>query len=97
MPGVLTPETPSNGSTAHSVTCSGCPATWTGLSRCHCAACHRTFGSVGLFDRHRSQAGDRGTCLDPAGLRHRKTGEPLMRLVDGLWRGPELPADAYTR
>jgi hypothetical protein len=41
--------------------CPRCPATWTGLSMAHCAACHRTFSTVGNFDRHRP-----GECLDPA-------------------------------
>jgi hypothetical protein len=42
----------------------------------HCPTCHRTFGGVTGFDKHRSH----GECLDPAtlGLVER----------DGVWRAP---------
>lgn len=33
-------------------------------SQVHCSGCHRTFGSIGGFDRHRRD----GRCVDPAGL-----------------------------
>lgn len=71
--------------------CNGCGNTWTGLSRAHCAAegCHRTFGSVGLFDRHRSSAGKHGTCLDPTSITN-SNGERVMFYRDGMWRGPEM-------
>jgi hypothetical protein len=39
-----------------------CGARWTGLSRAHCAGCHRTFSAVTAFDLHRRG----GACLDPA-------------------------------
>jgi hypothetical protein len=71
-------------------TCGGCDATWTGDGRAHCSACHRTFAGVGLFDRHRSMAGERGACADPAALRHGETGEPVMFLRHGMWCGPEM-------
>lgn len=40
----------------------GCGARWSGLSTAHCARCHRTFGGVSSFDRHRKD----GACVDPA-------------------------------
>lgn len=41
-----------------------CGARWSGANTSHCGACHRTFSSVGTFDRHRRG----GACLDPAGV-----------------------------
>jgi hypothetical protein len=70
-----------------------CGAKWYGVSRCHCSACHRTFSGVALFDRHRSSAGEHGTCLDPATLivqRGARTGQPEMYLREGVWSGPEM-------
>jgi hypothetical protein len=45
--------------------CGGCSAVWTGDHAAHCSACHSTFATVGLFDAHRSIAGDRGSCRNP--------------------------------
>jgi hypothetical protein len=73
-------------------TCGGCTATWTGTSRCHCSACHRTFAGVRLFDTHRSHYGDHGHCIDPATLTT-KTGEPIAILRDGIWSSPEMSED----
>lgn len=75
------------------ITCGGCEATWTALGTCHCGACHHTFSGVDLFDKHRSQYGEHGACLNPADLTIRKgprTGEPVMHLRDGIWSGPEM-------
>jgi hypothetical protein len=74
-------------------TCGHCPATWTGTRPCHCAACHRTFAGIRLFDAHRSQYGERGSCLNPAELTT-KTGEPIAYLRDGIWSGPEMEDEA---
>jgi hypothetical protein len=79
-------------------TCGTCTATWTGTTRCHCAApgCHRTFAGVRLFDTHRSHYGEHGHCIDPATLRFQSgpnTGEPVMHLRDGIWSSPEMPED----
>ncbi len=80
------------------ITCSGCDATWTGLTTCHCAACHRTFAGVWLFDKQRHPHGEHGGCLDPAELRNGRTGEPLAVLgADGNWNRPPMPADAVAR
>lgn len=58
--------------------CGGCPATWQSLALAHCGACHHSFGSVDLFDRHRDQRGAHGACVLP-----RRNG---IVLVDGVWR-----------
>lgn len=77
------------------IRCGTCGARWSGLGRAHCGACHLTFSGVSYFDRHRSVAGDHGSCLDPAGLAA-ATGEPVMVLRDGLWSGPEMTDEART-
>lgn len=43
-------------------------------AQAHCSVCHRTFGGVRAFDRHRSK----GTCVDPAPLGYIERG--------GVWR-----------
>ena len=68
-------------------TCGGCDNTWTGLTMCHCARCHRTFSGIRLFDTHQTRA---AKCLDPLMLSVK--GEPL-RLVNGVWRGPAMTDD----
>jgi hypothetical protein len=46
-------------------------------SQAHCTVCHRTFGGVSGFDKHRRD----GRCIDPETLG--------MRLTDvGVWRFP---------
>lgn len=69
--------------------CGGCGATWTGTGRAHCRGCCQLFATAGLFDRHRSAGGERGRCLDPAGLVN-AAGARIMFLRDGMWRGPEM-------
>lgn len=68
-------------------TCGRCGSRWTSRRIAHCSGCHRSFQGVSVFDRHRSAVGERGACLDPAGL-------PGIRLVGDVWHGPELDADA---
>ena len=46
-------------------------------SQAHCATCHRTFGAVGGFDRHRRH----GECLDPTTL-------GMVDRGGGVWRTP---------
>ena len=70
--------------------CGGCDNHWTGISRCHCSRCHLTFSGIGLFDAH--QRG--GQCIDPAEMDVK--GDPL-RLLNGVWSGPELPAEALAK
>lgn len=57
-----------------------------GASHAHCGACHRTFGSVSDFDRHRVDGGHgEGRCTHPAGL-------GLTEHL-GLWASPERHAN----
>jgi len=53
-------------------------------AQAHCGSCHRTFGGVGNFDRHRVG----GQCLSPEGL-------GLTR-ERGVWREP-MTAEARNR
>lgn len=85
--------------------CGGCTIRWKGVSRCHCAACHRTFNGIELFDRHRVDVNGKGTCLDPTTITAQPkavkgqprpakttTGERVMWETDGIWRSVETPA-----
>lgn len=74
------------------ITCR-CGARWTALGAAHCGACHETFAGPTLFDQHRTQAGDHGTCRRPAELTTTKTGARVMYHRGGMWRGPELTDD----
>lgn len=65
-------------------TCGGCAARWTPAGAAHCAACHRTFGGVTGFDRHRTAD---GACRSPASLG--------LDERDGIWRAP--PPDVTVR
>lgn len=48
-----------------------------GLSTCHCAACHRTFTSPSAFGLHQRFDAGQVTCLDPAVMTMRD-GAPVM-------------------
>lgn len=49
--------------------CGGCTVRWTGLSRAHCSACHRTFTSPGIHAKHRRTSSDgQGVCLTSPAL-----------------------------
>ncbi len=61
--------------------CGGCPARWRSRRLAHCGLCHRSFGSVDLFDRHRLGYGDHGRCEAPEFLQQHR-----MRLVDGVYQ-----------
>lgn len=63
-----------------------CGARWAGKAAAHCSACHQTFSGATMFDRHRSNVGERGKCLAPGRLVNTKTGERVMYLIDGVWR-----------
>lgn len=61
----------------------------------HCSRCHETFEGVTLFDAHQTIGDDgRTVCADPRQMTVR--GKPL-RLVDGSWRGPAMPADVIAK
>lgn len=67
-----------------------CGKEWSGTRACHCGGCHETFSGIALFDKHRSQYGEHGRCLDPATLAG-------VELRDGVWSRPEMDADAKAR
>lgn len=77
---------------AEIVCCGGCAARWSGTLIAHCGACHLSFGSTRWFDRHRRL--DR--CLDPIDIRDPE-GYQAMRLVDGVWRGPDASEEMKAR
>lgn len=54
-------------------------------TQAHCGACHRTFGAVSGFDRHRRA----GECLDPAALGMAEGGR--------IWRMPRRYEGAFPR
>ena len=53
--------------------CPRCGRRWSGLAQCHCPTCHRHFGDVKAFDRHRRD----DACLDPATVK-RRDGQPAF-------------------
>lgn len=69
--------------------CNGCQEMWTGSQAAHCAACHRTFCGLALFDAHRMLNGAHGGCRDP--------GERIAVFRDGMWRTPEMAAPGSDR
>lgn len=83
LPGITTLEPPESGSTVGTYTCGGCASRWRGVSRCHCAGCHRTFGGLGMFDAHRRDVKGKGTCLDPEALG--------LHLVSDVWQSSDTP------
>lgn len=70
--------------------CRGCNAAWTGNQACHCSNCHHTFSGITLFDIHRSQDGERGSCKSPEEFSTNQAGIQVMFLRSGMWRGPEI-------
>jgi hypothetical protein len=65
------------------ITCARCDFRWTGLSACHCGACHRTFSGLSAFDIHCVG----GHCNDPATL-VKRNGEPRLVSTTCLhWAG----------
>ncbi|MCW2768527.1 MAG: hypothetical protein JWO11_4486 [Nocardioides sp.] len=62
-------------------------------SQAHCSACHRTFGSVTGFDRHRRG----GVCANPATLM--PPSHVMHRDRNGVWRmaGPDPTARGWPR
>jgi len=77
-------------------TCGGCDNRWSGFNRCHCSACHRTFGGVGLFDAHHRERRGKGECIPPEQITTtNKAGavSRVMFLTDaGIWQGTEHPS-----
>ena len=75
----------------NAIGCGRCDNWWTGLTSCHCGACHRTFTGLRAFDMHRAGSHAKGTrhCVDPAtvGLVPAGRAWPGWSLP-GTWRGP---------
>jgi hypothetical protein len=62
-----------------------CGAWWTGLSRAHCGACHRTFSCDSAADKHRiGKHGADRRCTNPAtvGL------VPVTKPWGVMWQNP---------
>ena len=74
--------------------CGGCPTRWSGGGRAHCSGCHLTFNTTSLFDLHRRLRGEHGFCVEPDTI---ETKDGPLRLMDGVWCGPELPAEALAK
>ena len=61
----------------------------------HCAKCHETFEGLTAFDAHQTLTEDGSViCAPPASV---KVGGQSLRLVDGTWRGPGMPADVKAK
>lgn len=57
----------------------------------HCAKCHETFEGITLFDWHQViQSNGSVKCRDSSDAKWIEKG---LRLVDGAWRGPEMPKE----
>jgi hypothetical protein len=80
----------------NAITCGGCPATWSGIGKCHCSTCHRTFSALSGFDLHRSRRGPHGSCVDPATLLT-GTGAAVLIERDSVWSAPAMDADTMAR
>ena len=73
------------------VGCGRCDNWWTGLTSCHCGACHRTFTGLRAFDMHRAGSHAKGTrhCVDPAAVGLVPANKPWPGWsLAGTWRGP---------
>lgn len=57
--------------------CQHCGRRWTWEAECHCPTCHRHFGNIKAFDRHRRS----DACLDPATVR-RRDDNPMFVAVE---------------
>jgi hypothetical protein len=78
------------------IACARCDNWWTGLTACHCSACHRTFTGIKAFDMHRAGSHARGTrhCVDPVSVGLVPAGKSWPGWSrPGTWRGPEDDAD----
>jgi hypothetical protein len=70
------------------ITHGSCTSWWTGASRAHCPACHRTFSCDSAADEHRTgRYGQDRHCVDPAGVGLVARERPYGVLWG--WPGPE--------
>lgn len=82
-----------NHDTAHGA----CGKTWKqrGNRTGHCANCHETFEGLSLFDWHQTHDSEgRVLCRNSADAKWTDKG---LRLVNGTWRGPEMPEALLSR
>ncbi len=70
--------------------CTGCAASWRGMQRAHCQACHVTFDDEVLFDTHRLT----GRCVPPDRLDLVVVGQVWCRLLTGPQRAAARPSRA---
>jgi len=66
----------------HAYGCARCESRWDGLNTAHCCACHQTFTTPGVFDKHRRD----GKCLPP-----QEAGLVLTRRAYRCWATPGSP------
>lgn len=66
----------------HAHGCARCEGRWDGLSTAHCGACHETFTTPWVFDKHRRD----GKCLPP-----QEAGLVLTRRAYRCWATPSRP------
>jgi hypothetical protein len=64
--------------------CTGCAASWRGIERAHCHACHATVDDEVLFDAHRVT----GICVSPVRLDLVVIGDVWCRLLTAPRPGP---------
>jgi hypothetical protein len=57
--------------------CINCSTLWNSTSQCHCPTCHRQFGSITGFDKHRDA--EKGICIDPESMRDKR--KPVFKQV----------------
>jgi len=71
-----------------------CGQWWTGTSRAHCPACHRTFSCDSAADKHRQgRYGIDRRCVDPATVGLVAVDRPYGQ----LWQNPATEGAAWFR
>ena len=65
------------------ISCARCDTRWTGLTACHCGACHRIFTGLRGFHIHRWG----GRCNDPANMLDRHGRPRLVPIHRPHWIG----------
>lgn len=87
MTDTVTPETSTEPTAARpwNAATHSCGAWWTGLTRSHCPACHRTFSTDGAANKHRpGKFGIDRRCADPASVGL----VPVQKPYGVLWQHP---------
>jgi hypothetical protein len=73
---------PTDVTVRHAYGCTHCESRWDGLKTAHCSACHETFTTPGVFDKHRRE----GNCLPP-----QEAGLVLTSRAYRCWATPRRP------